>query len=58
LEDKRVVSYEEGEALGIITQNILLAKSLKLNFLEVSAKGSSNIEQSFQVIARTVLERV
>lgn len=43
MEEKRVVSYEEGEALGIYA-NIPLAKSYKLNFIEVSAKNSVNIE--------------
>lgn len=43
MEEKRVVSYEEGEALGIQTFK-RLAKSYKLNFIEVSAKNSVNIE--------------
>ena len=35
MEDKRKVSYEEGEEL---------AKSYKINFIEVSAKASTNID--------------
>ncbi|CAD8172171.1 unnamed protein product [Paramecium octaurelia] len=48
VEDKRAVSYEEGEAL---------AKQLKLQFIETSAKLSTNIEQSFLTIAKNVLEK-
>ncbi|CAD8114783.1 unnamed protein product [Paramecium sonneborni] len=48
MEDKRAVSYEEGEAL---------AKQLKLQFIETSAKLSTNIEQSFLTIAKNVLEK-
>lgn len=49
MEDKRAVSREEGENLGIIIIKLSppTAKSLKLNFIEVSAKDSFNIEQSF-----------
>nr|CAI44552.1 rab_A61 [Paramecium tetraurelia] len=48
VDDKRAVSYEEGEAL---------AKQLKLQFIETSAKLSTNIEQSFLTIAKNVLEK-
>ncbi|CAD8147363.1 unnamed protein product (macronuclear) [Paramecium tetraurelia] len=48
MDDKRAVSYEEGEAL---------AKQLKLQFIETSAKLSTNIEQSFLTIAKNVLEK-
>ncbi|KAM3132207.1 hypothetical protein pb186bvf_015667 [Paramecium bursaria] len=48
LEEKRAVSFEEGEAL---------AKQLKLQFMETSAKNATNIEQAFISIAKNVLEK-
>ncbi|CAD8097094.1 unnamed protein product [Paramecium sonneborni] len=48
MEDKRTVSYEEGETL---------AKQLKLQFLETSAKQSTNIEESFLTIGKNILEK-
>eukprot|EP00828_Plagiopyla_frontata_P042666 TRINITY_DN6429_c0_g1_i1.p5 TRINITY_DN6429_c0_g1~~TRINITY_DN6429_c0_g1_i1.p5 ORF type:complete len:106 (-),score=22.88 TRINITY_DN6429_c0_g1_i1:84-401(-) len=47
MEDKRKVSFEEGE---------LLAKQFKIKFLETSAKTATNVDDSFQKIARQIID--
>ena len=49
MEDKRKVSYEEGEEL---------ARSFKISFLEVSAKTSTNIDQAFKEMAKNIMLRI
>ena len=49
LEDKREVSYEEGEAL---------AKKHKLLFLETSAKTAENVAEAFNVSAKSIVEMI
>ena len=49
LEDKREVSYEEGEAL---------AKEHKLLFLETSAKTAENVAEAFNVSAKSIVEMI
>lgn len=47
--DKRVVSYEEGEAL---------AKENNLMFLETSAKTAHNVAEAFNISAKSILEMI
>ena len=49
LTDKRVVSYEEGEAL---------AKENNLMFLETSAKTAHNVAEAFNISAKSILEMI
>ncbi|EAR91266.3 Rab-family small GTPase (macronuclear) [Tetrahymena thermophila SB210] len=49
LSDKRVVSTEEGQQL---------ASSLKIKFIETSAKNSNNIDSAFESMAQDVLIRI
>ena len=46
LEDRRVVSYDEGKKL---------AESLSVEFLETSAKDTSNIDNSFIALADNII---
>eukprot|EP01029_Cantina_marsupialis_P021384 TRINITY_DN510751_c0_g1_i1.p1 TRINITY_DN510751_c0_g1~~TRINITY_DN510751_c0_g1_i1.p1 ORF type:complete len:286 (+),score=56.78 TRINITY_DN510751_c0_g1_i1:26-859(+) len=48
-ENKRVVSYEEGEKL---------ASELKLPFIETSAKTNHNVDKMFHLLASAVINRV
>ena len=48
-ENKREVSYEEGEAL---------AKDHKLLFLETSAKTAENVAEAFNVSAKSIVEMI
>ena len=49
LEDKRQVSYEEGEKL---------AKENNLLFLETSAKSAENVQEAFMQTAEKILEQI
>ncbi|KAL4489222.1 hypothetical protein ABPG72_006286 [Tetrahymena utriculariae] len=49
LSDKRIVSTEEGQQL---------ASSLKIKFIETSAKNSNNIDSAFESMAQDVLIRI
>lgn len=49
MENKRQVSYEEGEAL---------ANEHGLMFLETSAKTALNVEEAFKNSAKTILEGI
>ena len=49
LEDKRQVSYEEGEAF---------AKENGLMFLETSAKTAYNVVESFNLYAQCILNNI
>ena len=49
LEDRRQVSYEEGEAL---------AKENGLMFLEASAKTAYNVVESFNLSAQSILNSI
>lgn len=49
LEHKRVVSTNEGREF---------AAALGIDFLEASAKSSINVEQTFETMARSIMERV
>ena len=49
LTKKRQVTFEEGQ---------LLADSLHLAFIETSAKNSINIDNSFEKMAKDILQKV
>ena len=49
LAEKRCVSYEEGKAL---------AEKYKLNYIETSAKNSSNVIESFETLSRLIKSKV
>ncbi|MFX1296925.1 MAG: hypothetical protein ACFFD2_18965, partial [Promethearchaeota archaeon] len=48
LEDERVVSNEEGEAL---------AQKLSLSYIETSAKTGANINDAFKMLALLMIKR-
>lgn len=49
LTERRKVTYEEG---------LELAKQYKIEFIETSAKNSTNIEQSFLNLSKNILEKM
>ncbi len=51
---KRQVKFEEGLELGTL---ITEAKQHKIQFIEASAKNSSNVEESFDVISKEIYNK-
>lgn len=49
LSEKRKVTYEEGAEL---------AKQYRIDFIETSAKSSTNIDLAFQNLSKTILEKI
>jgi Ras-related protein Rab-8A len=49
MEDKRVISYEQGQAL---------ARELGIEFIEASAKNNSNVDETFISLARRVKDKM
>lgn len=49
MSEKRKVTYEEG---------VELAKQYKIDFIETSAKSSTNIDLAFQNLSKTILEKI